>query len=153
MSRVKPYQYSILLFGLLHQMMRRTLRLRQLPNRRALAPICVLGFLYWLVAIARALVRKPSLLLLDEPFSALDALTLIRLQDHLMELFVKHSLTMFFVTHDIEEAVALSDTIVVINGRSGQIHQQFRIDLPRPRSRQDSAFLDWKERVLAAPTE
>jgi len=105
------------------------------------------------VAIARALVRKPSLLLLDEPLSALDALTRGRLQDHLMELFVRHSLTMFFVTHDIEEAVALSDTIVVINGRPGQIHQQFRIDLPRPRSRQDSAFLVWKERVLATLTD
>ena len=105
------------------------------------------------VAIARALVRKPSLLLLDEPFSALDALTRSRLQDHLMELFARHSLTMFFVTHDIEEAVALSDSIVVIKGRPGQIHRQFRIDLPRPRSRQDHAFTAWKERVLAALTD
>jgi sulfonate transport system ATP-binding protein len=105
------------------------------------------------VAIARALVRKPSLLLLDEPFSALDALTRSRLQDHLMELFTRHSLTMFFVTHDIEEAVALSDSIVVIKGRPGQIHHQFRIDLPRPRIRQDQAFMAWKERVLAALTE
>jgi sulfonate transport system ATP-binding protein len=105
------------------------------------------------VAIARALVRKPSLLLLDEPFSALDALTRSRLQDHLMELFARHSLTMFFVTHDIEEAVALSDTIVVINGRPGQIHHRFRIDLPRPRSRQDPAFVVWKERVIAALTD
>jgi sulfonate transport system ATP-binding protein len=105
------------------------------------------------VAIARALVRKPSLLLLDEPFSALDALTRSRLQEHLMELFVKHSLTLFFVTHDIEEAVALSDTIVVIKGRPGQISHQFRIDLPRPRSRHDQAFIVWKERVLEALTE
>jgi sulfonate transport system ATP-binding protein len=105
------------------------------------------------VAIARALVRKPSLLLLDEPFSALDALTRSRLQDHLMELFAKHSLTMFFVAHDIEEAVTLSDTIVVIKGRPGQIHHRFRIDLPRPRSRQDPAFTVWKERVLAALTD
>ena len=105
------------------------------------------------VAIARALVRKPSLLLLDEPFSALDALTRSRLQDHLMELFARHTLTMFFVTHDIEEAVALSDTIVVIKGRPGQIHHQFRIDLPRPRSRQDHAFMAWKQRVLAALTD
>jgi sulfonate transport system ATP-binding protein len=81
------------------------------------------------VAIARALVRKPSLLLLDEPFSALDALTRSRLQDHLMELFVRHSLTMFFVTHDIEEAVALADTIVVIKEQPGRIHHRFRIDL------------------------
>jgi len=105
------------------------------------------------VAIARALVRQPSLLLLDEPFSALDALTRGRLQDHLMELFARHSLTMFFVTHDIEEAVALSDTIVVIKGRPGQIHDRFRIDLPRPRSRQDPAFMFWKEQVLAALTD
>ena len=105
------------------------------------------------VAIARALVRKPSLLLLDEPFSALDALTRSRLQDHLTELFARHSLTMFFVTHDIEEAVALSDTIVVIKGRPGQIHHRFRIDLPRSRSRQDHAFMVWKERVLAALTQ
>jgi sulfonate transport system ATP-binding protein len=105
------------------------------------------------VAIARALVRKPSLLLLDEPFSALDALTRNRLQDHLLELFARHSLTMFFVTHNIEEAVALSDTIVVIKGRPGQIHHQFRIDLPRPRSRHNHAFMAWKERVLAALTD
>lgn len=105
------------------------------------------------VAIARALVRRPSLLLLDEPFSALDALTRSRLQDHLMELFTRHALTMFFVTHDIEEAVALSDTIIVIKGRPGQISHRFRIDLPRPRSRHNPAFIAWKERVLAALTE
>lgn len=105
------------------------------------------------VAIARALVRRPSLLLLDEPFSALDALTRSRLQDHLMELFARHALTMFFVTHDIEEAVALSDTIIVIKGRPGQISHRFRMDLPRPRSRHSPAFIAWKERVLAALTE
>jgi hypothetical protein len=76
-----------------------------------------------------------------------------RLQEHLMDLFVRHSLTMFFVTHDIEEAVALSDTIVVIKGRPGQISHQFRIDLPRPRSRHNQAFIGWKERVLEALTE
>ncbi len=105
------------------------------------------------VALARALVRRPSLLLLDEPFSALDALTRSRLQDHLLELFTRHALTMFFVTHDIEEAVALSDTIIVIKGRPGQISHRFRIDLPRPRSRHNPAFIAWKERVLAALTE
>jgi sulfonate transport system ATP-binding protein len=102
------------------------------------------------VAIARALVRKPELLLLDEPFSALDASTRRRLQEHLMELATQHSLTLFFVTHDIEEAVALADQIIVIKGRPGQVTDRFEINLPRPRYRQDSEFVIWKERVLVA---
>jgi sulfonate transport system ATP-binding protein len=102
------------------------------------------------VAIARALVRKPALLLLDEPFSALDASTRRRLQEHLLELAEKHSLTLFFVTHDIEEAVALADQIVVIKGRPGQVTERLAIDLSRPRSRRDTEFAIWKERVLVA---
>ena len=91
---------------------------------------------------------------LSEQYSlACDFLFRSRLQEHLMELFVRHSLTMFFVTHDIDEAVALSDTIVVIKGRPGQISHQFRIDLSRPRSRHNQAFIVWKERVLEALTE
>jgi sulfonate transport system ATP-binding protein len=89
------------------------------------------------VAMARALVKKPSLLLLDEPFNALDASTRSRLQEHLIQLWTDRSLTLFFVTHDIEEAVPLADQIIVITGRSGRIRHQFRIDLPRPRTRQD----------------
>jgi sulfonate transport system ATP-binding protein len=102
------------------------------------------------VAIARALVKKPSLLLLDEPFSALDASTRSRLQEHLIQLWTDRSLTLFFVTHDIEEAVLLADQIIVITGRPGRIRHQFRIDLPRPRTRQDQEFQAWKERILEA---
>jgi ABC-type nitrate/sulfonate/bicarbonate transport system ATPase subunit len=68
----------------------------------------------------------------------------------LLELAEKHSLTLFFVTHDIEEAVALADQIVVIKGRPGQVTERFAIDLSRPRSRQDTEFGIWKERVLVA---
>ena len=102
------------------------------------------------VAIARALVKKPSLLLLDEPFSALDASTRTRLQEHLMQLWTDRSLTLFFVTHDIDEAVLLADRIIVIKGRPGRISHQFRIDLLRPRARQDEGFQALKERVLEA---
>jgi sulfonate transport system ATP-binding protein len=100
------------------------------------------------VAIARALVKKPSLLLLDEPFSALDASTRTRLQEHLLQLWVDWSLTLFFVTHDIDEAVLLADRIIVIKGRPGRISHQFRIDLQRPRTRQEKGFQALKERVL-----
>ncbi len=67
-----------------------------------------------------------------------------------MQLWADRSLTMFFVTHDIDEAVLLADHIVVIKGRPGRVSHQFQIDLPRPRVRQDHAFHTWKERVLEA---
>ena len=99
------------------------------------------------VAIARALVRRPSILLLDEPFSALDSFTRLQLQDHLLELWKEERFTMVFVTHDIEEAVALSDRIVVMRGNPGHIHAEFALDLPRPRKRTDADFQHWKEKI------
>lgn len=102
------------------------------------------------VAIARALVRRPSILLLDEPFSALDSFTRLQLQDHLLELWREERFTMVFVTHDVEEAVALSDRIVVMRGNPGHIHAEFALDLPRPRKRTDSDFQHWKEKIVQA---
>lgn len=102
------------------------------------------------VAIARALVRRPSILLLDEPFSALDSFTRLQLQDHLLELWREERFTMVFVTHDVEEAVALSDRIVVMRGNPGHIHGEFAPDLPRPRKRTDSDFQHWKEKIVQA---
>lgn len=99
------------------------------------------------VAIARALVRRPSILLLDEPFSALDSFTRQQLQDHLLELWTEERFTMVFVTHDIEEAVALSDRIVVMRGNPGHIYAEFALDLPRPRKRTDADFQHWKEKI------
>jgi len=101
------------------------------------------------VAIARALVKKPSLLL-DEPFSALDAQLRTRLQEHLMRLWTDRSLTLFLVTHDIDEAVLLADWHHRHQGSTGRISHQFRIDLLRPRARQDKGFQALKERVLEA---
>ncbi len=100
------------------------------------------------VAIARALVTKPSILLLDEPFSALDAFTRMKLQEHLLKIWQYDRPTMILVTHDIEEALMLSDRVIVMRGAPGQIRQEFTLDLPRPRQRTELSFQRWKERLL-----
>jgi len=102
------------------------------------------------VAIARALVPRPQVLLLDEPFSALDAFTRVDLQDHLLNLWNEFKPTLVMVTHDVEEAIALADRIVVMRPHPGQVADEIEIDLPRPRDRQSAAFDFAKRRVLAA---
>lgn len=102
------------------------------------------------VAIARALVARPQVLLLDEPFSALDAFTRVDLQDHLLDLWADQKPTLVHVTHDVEEAIVLADRVVVMRPRPGRIEDQIEIDLPRPRDRQSAAFDFAKRRVLAA---
>ena len=99
-------------------------------------------------AIARALVTRPKVLLLDEPFSALDAFTRLQLQDHLLQLWRDARPTMLFVTHDVEEALILADRVVVLRGRPGRLHRDYRIDLPRPRRQADPRLAEWKERLL-----
>src|SRR4029078_1231700 len=102
------------------------------------------------VAIARALVPRPQVLLLDEPFSALDAFTRVDLQDHLLNLWAEFKPTLVMVTHDVEEAIALADRIVVMRPHPGQVADEIEIDLPLPRDRQSAAFDFAKRRVLAA---
>ena len=102
------------------------------------------------VAIARALVPRPEVLLLDEPFSALDAFTRVDLQDHLLKLWSEFRPTLVLVTHDVEEAIVLADRIVVMRPRPGRVADEIVIDLPRPRDRQSAAFDFAKRRVLAA---
>jgi sulfonate transport system ATP-binding protein len=102
------------------------------------------------VAIARALVPRPEVLLLDEPFSALDAFTRTDLQDHLLALWADTKPTLIHVTHDVDEAIVLADRVVVMRPRPGRIADEIVIDLPRPRDRQSAAFDFAKRRVLAA---
>jgi len=92
------------------------------------------------VGIARALAMEPKVLLMDEPFGALDALTRARLQDELLAIVAKTRSTVVMVTHDVDEAVLLSDRIVMMtNGPAATIGEVLRIDIPRPRNRVELA--------------
>jgi sulfonate transport system ATP-binding protein len=102
------------------------------------------------VAIARALVPRPEVLLLDEPFSALDAFTRADLQDHLLDLWADAKPTLILVTHDVDEAIVLADRVMVLRPRPGRISDEIAVDLPRPRDRQSAAFDFVKRRVLTA---
>src|SRR5215469_4316852 len=102
------------------------------------------------VAIARALVPRPEVLLLDEPFSALDAFTRSDLQDHLLDLWADAKPTLILVTHDVDEAIVLADRVMVMCPRPGRIFDEIEVGLPRPRDRQSAAFDFVKRRVLAA---
>jgi len=92
------------------------------------------------VGIARALALEPKVLLMDEPFGALDALTRAKLQDELLEIVARTQSTVVMVTHDVDEAVLLSDKIVMMtNGPAATIGEVLRVDLPRPRQRVELA--------------
>ncbi len=85
------------------------------------------------VAIARALAYQPRVLLMDEPFASVDAQTRAELEDLLLELWQRYSITVLFVTHDIDEAVYLSDRVVVLTTSPARVHRELTVPLPRPR--------------------
>jgi NitT/TauT family transport system ATP-binding protein/sulfonate transport system ATP-binding protein len=100
------------------------------------------------VAIARALINKPKALLLDEPLGALDAFTRIELQDKLLEMWGRTKSTMLLVTHDVDEAISLSDRIVIMTPRPGEISEVIDVGLDRPRSRNESGFISLRIEIL-----
>jgi NitT/TauT family transport system ATP-binding protein len=103
------------------------------------------------VAIARALANEPKVLLMDEPFGALDALTRASAQRFLTQIWEQHRRTIAFVTHDIDEAIFLGDTIFVMSPRPGRLQEIVAVDIPRPRSLDDVGsphFAELKRRVL-----
>ena len=99
------------------------------------------------VALARALVREPELLLLDEPFAALDALTRLHMQDLVGELFALHQPGILLVTHDVDEAIRLADRVLIL--REGRFVVDVRIDLDHHRDRNDPASLEYRRLFLA----
>jgi NitT/TauT family transport system ATP-binding protein len=99
--------------------------------------------------LARALVSDPDVLLMDEPFGAVDALTRIRLQEELSAIVERTSATVVFVTHDVEEAVYLSDRVAVMTTGPGEIKEVVDVDLPRPRDRSPEVIAPIAERVLS----
>ena len=105
------------------------------------------------VAIARALANNPEVLLMDEPFGALDAQTRNMMQKELLEIWEKTKKTILFVTHSVDEAVFLSDRIIVLSPRPGRIKEIIDIDLPRIRERTDPEFAVLRRRVLSLMEE
>jgi NitT/TauT family transport system ATP-binding protein len=109
------------------------------------------------VGVARALVVEPEVLFMDEPFSALDVLTAETLRGELLELWLEHKIptrAIFIVTHNIEEAVVLADRIVVLGRNPAHIHADFAVDIPHPRDRKSSSFVELVDeiyRVLTRP--
>jgi len=100
------------------------------------------------VSIARALLRNPKVLLLDEPFGALDAFTRSHMQEVLLEIWTKNKTTMIFVTHDLDEAVFLGQRVVIMNPRPGHIKAVLPIELSFPRKRSSISFQEMRRNVL-----
>ena len=104
------------------------------------------------VAIARALVNQPKVLLMDEPFAALDPYTRQKMQKHLLELWQNIDITIIFVTHDMDEAILLADRIVALKANPGEINQIIEVNLPRPRDTQmlqSAEFWNLKNQINA----
>ena len=100
------------------------------------------------VALARALINHPKVLLLDEPLGALDAFTRMRMQDEVLRMWEARGTTMLLVTHDIDEAIYMSDRILIMSPRPGRIEHTITISLPRPRDRSSAEFLRIRSEIL-----
>jgi ABC-type nitrate/sulfonate/bicarbonate transport system ATPase subunit len=99
-------------------------------------------------ALLRTVLTHHSILALDEPFGALDALTRSKMQKWILSIQEKLNKTILFVTHDIEEAITLADRVIVLNGRPSTITKELKVELPYPRQKTDNKFIEYKEELL-----
>lgn len=101
------------------------------------------------VGIARALLLNPAVILMDEPFAALDAQTKIEMQEELVSIWQRHQGTVVFVTHSVDEALVLGTQVAVMTHRPGRIRELIKLDLPRPRDSTSPEFNEYKRHILA----
>lgn len=144
-------QSGLVARGVLHQKRRDVeefLRLVGLEGFADVYPHQLSGGMAQRVALARALVNHPRVLLLDEPLGALDAFTRMRMQDEVLRLWEARGTTMLLVTHDIDEAIYMSDRIIIMTPRPGRIERIIDVDLPRPRERNSPGFLALRSDIL-----
>ena len=99
-------------------------------------------------ALARTLINRPEVILLDEPLGALDSFTRMQMQDEILRVRETRGVTMVMVTHDIDEAVYMSDRIVIMTARPGRIERVLPVTLPRPRNRYDAEFVRLRSEIL-----
>lgn len=149
--------YQNIEYGLLHKaslskddrrdIVNRYLSVIELTGFDAKYPHQLSGGMRQRVAIARALAVEPRLLLMDEPFAALDSFTREKMQDELLNILSREKAAVVFVTHSIEEALKLADLIVVMSPRPGRIVREIRLDLPKPRNLGDSLLVEYGQAI------
>jgi ABC-type nitrate/sulfonate/bicarbonate transport system ATPase subunit len=142
-------------FGLVYRsaaerktLVERYLRLVGLTQFAKAYPNQLSGGMAQRAAIGRSLVNKPKILLLDEPLGALDAMTRMYMQNELEKIWLEEGTTMVMVTHDVEEAIYLSDVVVLMSCRPGRVKKTIPINLPRPRRRDHPDFVGIKQELL-----
>ncbi|MCL5022695.1 MAG: ABC transporter ATP-binding protein [Nitrospirae bacterium] len=125
----------------------KTIELIELKGFEKAYPKTLSGGMLQRVAVGRAIVNHPELLLMDEPFGALDAQTRNNLQDHVIRIWQSIDQSIVFVTHDIEEAAYLSNRVIVFTARPGRIREVVTINLPHPRERTSPEFLEYRNHL------
>jgi ABC-type nitrate/sulfonate/bicarbonate transport system ATPase subunit len=144
-------QAGLVALGVLREKRREVNELIQLVGLEGFAevhPHFLSGGMAQRVALARALITHPKVLLLDEPLGALDAFTRMRMQDEVLRLWQAHLTTMLLVTHDIDEAIYMSDRILIMTPRPGRVDQSISVNLDRPRDRSGTEFLRLRSEIL-----
>ncbi|MBD8032153.1 ABC transporter ATP-binding protein [Solibacillus merdavium] len=124
------------------------LRMVGLEDRANALPSELSGGMQQRVAIARALAMQPEVILMDEPFGALDTFTRYYLQDELMQIQRREKMTIVLVTHDIDEAIYLADRILIMKPNPGEIHKEIVLRLPKERNRADADFQHYRELIF-----